>query len=534
MTIESAPPEDGAERTGPGPKRVLAPAPGPSTASGAAAARWWRWAAIAVVAAGVVARFVARSHLWLDEALTVNIARLPLEKIPDALRHDGSPPLYYVVLHGWMSVFGTSTWAVRALSGIFGVAALPLAWRAGDRLGGRPAASAALVLLAVSPFAVHYSTEARMYSLLILLVLAGGLLLERVFVGSSWRPAVGLGLVTGALLLTHYWAMYLIAVVSGALLLLIVRRRNRSGTVRALVAMGTGSLLLVPWLPAFLSQLGRTGAPWGAPGHELEAIFETLQAFAAGFRGNALFSFLLLEGLVVLGVLARAVDGRRLELDLRGREPGRSLALVTFATLALGLAVGRVTGAAWAVRYASIVFPGVLLLVALGAAVFVDTRVRHAVLAAAVALGAAGIVPVVAYERTAAATVAAALRRAAGPGDVVAYCPDQLGPSVSRLLPAGLVQLTFPRATSPERVDWVDYSAVMAAGRMQPFAHMLADRAGPTGDVWLVWSSNYRTLGTKCERLRRQLGEIRPNRQRVVALSKRFPERMGLVRYRPS
>src|SRR3954466_3923268 len=94
-------------------------------------------AAVVAVAIGIALRFLTSSHLWLDEALTVNIAKLPLAKIPDALRHDGSPPLYYALLHFWMDVFGSGDLAVRALSGLFGVASFPLAWIAGRKLGGR-------------------------------------------------------------------------------------------------------------------------------------------------------------------------------------------------------------------------------------------------------------------------------------------------------------------------------------------------------------------------------------------------------------
>ena len=85
-------------------------------------------------------RFWTRSDLWLDEALTVNIARLPLHEIPSFLSRDGAPPLYYVLLHFWMGWFGTSDVAVRSLAGVFGVVTVPLAWLAGRRLGGpRPA-----------------------------------------------------------------------------------------------------------------------------------------------------------------------------------------------------------------------------------------------------------------------------------------------------------------------------------------------------------------------------------------------------------
>src|SRR3546814_973286 len=90
----------------------------------------------ALVAVGMVLRFVTTSPLWLDEALSVNIASLPLGDIGDALRQDGHPPLYYWLLHGWMSVFGDGDVAVRSLSGVAGLLALPLAWEAGRRRAG--------------------------------------------------------------------------------------------------------------------------------------------------------------------------------------------------------------------------------------------------------------------------------------------------------------------------------------------------------------------------------------------------------------
>ena len=84
----------------------------------------------------VALRFWTQSHLWLDEALSVNIARLPVADIPEALRHDGHPPLYYFLLHGWMRCSAKATSPSASLSGVFAVAALPLVWFAGRRLGG--------------------------------------------------------------------------------------------------------------------------------------------------------------------------------------------------------------------------------------------------------------------------------------------------------------------------------------------------------------------------------------------------------------
>ena len=59
-------------------------------------------AVVLVLVAGLVLRFWTRSALWLDEALTVNISTQPLHTLPSYLKHDGAPPLYYVLLHFWM------------------------------------------------------------------------------------------------------------------------------------------------------------------------------------------------------------------------------------------------------------------------------------------------------------------------------------------------------------------------------------------------------------------------------------------------
>ena len=496
--------------------------------------RWPAFAVGGIVALGVLVRFVTVSHLWLDEAQTVAIAALPLSEMAEGLRHDGAPPLFYVMLHGWIEVFGTGELSTRFLSGIFSVAALPLAWLAGRRLAGTRVAWAAVVLLASSPFAVRYATEARMYSMVVLLVLVGYLavaeLLER---PSSKRAVVGVGLVAGALLLTHYWSLYLIFVV--ALTLLIVARRgvgtSRVGARRGLASIAAGSLLFLPWVPSFIYQLQHTGTPWGGPG-KLRTVFDTITSFAGGYWDPGLVLGAIYFSLTALALMGRALDGRRIEIDLQTRPPGRHLFVVGFGTLVVAIVATVVGRSAFAIRYASVVFPMALLLVALGTEVILDRRVLHGILGVAVVTGFWSIAPNIFVDRTSAARVASALEAGVAPGDVVAYCPDQLGPAVSRLLPPGIDQLTFPRATPPQVVDWVDYATVNEAADPTPFAGMLVERAGPAGTVWLVWAPGYRTYEDKCLALIGELDELRSDNTRVVKLPNTF-EKPGLVRFAP-
>ena len=505
----------------------------------------WRIAAVAIIAIGVIARFATWSHLWLDEALTVNIARLPLGDIPAALRHDGAPPLYYYVLHGWMVVFGQSNLAVRALPGLFGVLSLPLTFAAARRIGGRRVAWAATLLMATGPFAIRYATESRMYSLLICLVLMALIQVLALLEGGGRRRQVALALLTVTILLTHYWSLYLLAVSVATLWWLartctepVARAGLRGpnavvGARRSLVAIFGGCVLFLPWVPTFLYQLGHTGTPWGQPGN-LRSMFDTVTHFAGGYWDPGIALGLMYFGLIGLALFGWAVEGRRLLLDFHPRSPGKWLTAVAFGTLALAIMAGQIGRSAFAVRYASIMYPLFVILVALGTNAIDDQRVFHGVLSVAVVLGLWAVIPNVVGERTSAARVASAINSRAKPGDVVVYCPDQVGPSVSRELRAdGLINITFPRGTGPELVDWVDYEKFVDAGRTRPFARMIVDQAGPDSDVWLVWAPGYRTFGAKCSNLVEQLDDIRPDNTRVVNVSSKYFERPGLVRFRP-
>ncbi|HEV2808893.1 MAG TPA: glycosyltransferase family 39 protein, partial [Acidimicrobiales bacterium] len=107
--------------------------------------------------------------LWVDEGMSVGIASHSLTEIPGVLINDGSPPLYYLLLHVWMELFGSSEGAVRALSLVFAVAAIPVGGWAGRSRFGRRAGWVAALLVAFSSYLTVHSREARMYSLVVLL-----------------------------------------------------------------------------------------------------------------------------------------------------------------------------------------------------------------------------------------------------------------------------------------------------------------------------------------------------------------------------
>ena len=476
-------------------------------------------AGVAVVVVGIVLRFWTRSALWLDEALTVDIARQPLHTLPTFLKHDGAPPLFYVLLHFWMKIFGTSDLGVRSLSGVLSVATLPVAWVGARRVAGRRVAWVLLLVLASAPFAVYYGTEARMYALVMFLTACGIVALSRALEKPRPGNLIAVAAVIGALLYSHYWSLYLVAALVIWLLWQIWRGRPewRADSRWVLGAVAVGCLTFVPWLPTFIYQSRYTGTPWaGTPTYA--AIINAITGFTDNQASLALtgsnqgrllaLGYFTMAGLALFGV---AKSRWHIDLDLRTRPAGRPFAFIVALTLVIAITGGILSKSAFSSRYAAVIFVPLLLLVAMGTRTFADPWVRLGVVGVVVAAGVASSVPNVYTQRTQAPQIAAVLAAHGQPGDIVAICPDQLGPAFNRVVAPGRYDLIpYPRGLkpgtpapyrSPAYVDWVNYLPAVRNSHPVYFAQALQKMAGSTHNIWLVSSGGYVGFDPKCAQL---------------------------------
>lgn len=487
---------------------------------------------VAAVASGLALFTYTRSDMWLDEALSVNIARLPLGDLREALERDGAPPLYYALLHAWTGLLGDGNVAARSLSACFAGAALVAMWFAARRVGGTALAWTAVVVMATNPYMVRYATEARMYVLEILLVTVGILAVPRALERPTFARLLPIALIVAAMTYTQYWGFYVIAVTGAALALLAWRdAARRRAAVATLVAMAIGGLTFLAWLPSFLYQRAHTGTPWGDPVLPGLPIGETFLGFSGGEEQEGWLLLLLAIPLVVLGVFGLGVDRRRVELDLRGRPEVRWHSLIGGASLVVGVSLGYLAGQAFEARYSAIVFPFFVLLVARGVTTLRDERVRVGVLAAVVLLGLLGGARNAAEQRTQAGDVGAILTAEARAGDLVVYCPDQLGPSVHRVTDTAAAQVTYPAFGDPAFVDWVDYEDRLAAADPAAFVDEVLTRAG-SGTVWYVTGPGYPTHAGVCEAMADELASGRERIPRVLP-DEGFFEKPGLQQFPP-
>jgi len=163
--------------------------------------------AAVALASALSARSLGSSSLWFDEATSVEIARLEWRSLLDwVIREELNMSFYHALLHVWISVVGDSEAAVRSLSIVTGMAALPVLYVLGKRLFGPRVGVVASLLLAPNVVFVEFAREARGYALLVLLVTASSYLLVRSLDENRWLLWAAFILISAAAVYTHFFA----------------------------------------------------------------------------------------------------------------------------------------------------------------------------------------------------------------------------------------------------------------------------------------------------------------------------------------
>ena len=235
--------------------------------------------ALILIAYGLRIYHLEYQSLASDEGISILRSAQPFAQMLQNMPVEHAPG-YFGLLHFWMLTTGQSDYAIRYLSLMAGVFAVPLMLRMAMDFGSRRAGLIAAALLATNAFQIWYSQEARMYSWLLV---SGAL--------STWclwmlitmpRPAVWLGYVasTTASIYIHHFG-FLIPVVHIVVAGVWLATRRNTRTFIYWVAAGvTVFLLYLPWMTHSLGVFGFGG--WRPPLDPNEVPWMLLQAYTVG------------------------------------------------------------------------------------------------------------------------------------------------------------------------------------------------------------------------------------------------------------
>ena len=419
------------------------------------------------------------ASLWMDEGLSIGIASQPFLDIPGILRQDGSPPLYYMLLHGWMELVGNGPAETQGLSTAIALLAVPGGLWAGWSLFGRRAGLICAALAAVNPFLTAYAQETRMYSLMVVLSLLTTAAFLHVFVYRDRRYLPMVIVLIAAMLYTHSWGIF---VTAGAVLtfaLVWVRSDDRRPLLKdAALVFGIAFLLYVPWIPTLLYQAAHTGAPWlNSP--RFGVAIQVSKSLLGG--GTVTVALLLAAGSGLAAVAAGRTEDRERRAALA------AIALGVF-TLSVAWLFSQVSPA-WTTRYLGVALGPLLILSALGLA----RAGTLGLVALVIVLGIWSIPKTSTLEnKSNASDLAAAVQGTLQPGDLVVTLQPEQAPLMHYHLPGGL-QDDLVEATQLGEVetkgvmDWRDVQDRIEAATPERNLKPLLDRLPRSQRVLLVY-----------------------------------------------
>ncbi len=252
--------------------------------------------------------FLDRQSLWYDEAFSLAVAQADWPIFWAALLSDGvHPPGYYLLLRGSLALFGQSEFALRFPSVLAATLGVPLIYRLGCILGGQRWGMAAGLLLALNPYSLWYAQEARMYSLLLCLSIAGGYAFWRLVVRPELSRWLWLTLVLALGFAIHYFA-FVLSLVQFIYLVASLRWTHRVLRWWA-TAQVAAFVPFLPWAIAVATREGRNfGIGWIHPPTLLDLPL-TLSNLALALSDPAQLwtwaGLALVGGIAVAGLVAR-------------------------------------------------------------------------------------------------------------------------------------------------------------------------------------------------------------------------------------
>ena len=325
---------------------------------------------VTLLAAFLRMHALTAKSFWLDEGVSIDIARLPWPRFLHVMwSGEANMALYYLVLRFWL-IFGSSEGFVRGLSVLFSVATVPVVFFLGARLFSRRVGLLAALLLAINAYHIRYAQETRSYAMVVFFaVLATWLLAKNLQEPSSahW------GIYAAVCAMATYSHFYAVLLVPAQAISLLSWRRDEIPWRKLVGSFLAFGVMIVPVAVfVFAIYVLKTGAPpslWFTPLQPNSLVL--LGIDFSGVYGRLLLSLhVLAMGIAALGA-ARVRRGG----DQTSEAWGYTLLFSWLVAPVVMVVTVSLVKPLFVPRFLSFCLPALLLLVAVGI-----SRLRPAVL----------------------------------------------------------------------------------------------------------------------------------------------------------
>jgi len=233
---------------------------------------------IIVILIAILLRIVniVSEQIWSDEAISIYISSSSYNDFWVIVINDIHPPLYYILLRGWIFILGDSVFSCRLLSVCFSILILPFLYFIGKELKNTKFGLILLFLYSISPFSIYYANEIRSYSLLHFLFTVNLFIAIKILKTPNMTKNYLYFIIFGIILIyTHYMGILYLGILCFALF--ILNRKEKHFFKHALIVSIIIIISYIPWMPYAIEDA--LGGPVGYTGGHLSLINIMYYAF---------------------------------------------------------------------------------------------------------------------------------------------------------------------------------------------------------------------------------------------------------------
>jgi len=222
---------------------------------------------------------LADKNIWWDEGWSIWLAKQDFVAIALRTAADEHPPLHYWMLQVWIALFGSSAYAGRFLSVVFGVLTIALLYPKGREGWGSWVGILAAFILAISRFHIWWSQDIKNYTPSIFFAFLAVWFGLRLMANGKWQMAdpkvqsrhwlyaICYSLTAALAMFTHYLAALVLFALNLYALIYFIRNhyvlrftqsdspplpRSRAPLLTWLFANLLAAILFAPWLYLYL------------------------------------------------------------------------------------------------------------------------------------------------------------------------------------------------------------------------------------------------------------------------------------------
>ncbi|MEA2065151.1 MAG: glycosyltransferase family 39 protein [Patescibacteria group bacterium] len=238
---------------------------------------------------------ISKRDFWCDEAFTGIFIKENFANMMNMIINDVHPPLYYIFVKFFAFFFNYSVFGIRLYSAIFGVLGVLAVYLFTKEFFNKKSAIYASLITAISPFAIQYSQEARMYSMFGFLIIIATYFFTKGVKTHKTKYYIFWGVFLGIASLTHYMGIIFFPIY---LLIAILQKLSKDKKLsikflisfkQLIIGYAIASIIFLPWIKIFYGHLKNSqgGLSWIKPAN-FSDIFTNITIFIFGSKLGAL------------------------------------------------------------------------------------------------------------------------------------------------------------------------------------------------------------------------------------------------------